>query len=108
MRAVTYDTVTQKLIPYMNMNFDEKVNGDLNKIRIDVQIDEPTKSNMQIIEIIDLNEQVFTAYFPSYKLCLKYSLPFKFNIKDLQNQFNDPDSSLVLYDGVESLPWFGS
>jgi dTDP-4-dehydrorhamnose 3,5-epimerase-like enzyme len=92
----------------MNMSLDEKVNGDLNKVRVDVQLDEPTTGHMQIVEIVDLNNQVFTAYFPSYKFCKKYSFPFKFNFKDLQNQFNDPKSTLVEYDGEETLPWTGS
>jgi hypothetical protein len=67
------------------LSLDEKVNGDLNKVRVDVQVDEPTTGHMQIVEIVDLNKQVFTSYFPSYKFCKKYSFPFKLNIKDLWN-----------------------
>jgi hypothetical protein len=51
---------------------------------------------------------VFTTYIPSLKVCNKKRFPFELNLKKLVDQFKDPKSHLIKYEGEETLPWTGS
>jgi hypothetical protein len=86
----------------------EFIDQDRNFERLDIQMDIPNLGYGLIQEYIDLNNQLLTTYIPSIDLCQKYTFPYKFNLKEVFDEFENPTKGFVTYLGVQTLAWDSS
>mmetsp|Transcript_36338 Transcript_36338/g.26965 ORF Transcript_36338/g.26965 Transcript_36338/m.26965 type:complete len:137 (+) Transcript_36338:175-585(+) len=82
----------------------EFIDGPANIQRVDVHEIHPMLGSIDIYEVIDYTSQKATVVSSSTP-CASYNIPYKINLMDLFNAFNDPESGLVEYQGLKTVSW---
>ena len=103
--CLTYDPVTKKTSPYMDMVLHEKISSELNKERVDGTFTIPELGNTSFQQSFDFTTSIFIEYLPIIGLCKKYQIPFQINAKDMFTKILDPTSGITTYLGEQTLPY---